>query len=128
MKTIILFTTVIFFQLIASLWLVHLNIELLLEKPSIERPFETTIQEHVNAVLSGEKTETVDHLLAVLQRTAKAVTTGDKVKESSADSLKNMQSIIVIALLFNILVIILLIVQYNKALNTDSAKDAAPVS
>lgn len=115
MKIIHTLNTVILLLLIGLLWLAFQNSKLLTQYYELEAKSSIELQNYTQAVLSGEKEVTVNHLLAVMQRMSKASESGSKLVQSSTESLNRMFAMIVGLIILQVTISTMYFIHYKKS-------------
>lgn len=121
MKIILTLNTVILLLLIGLLWLAFQNSKLLTQYYELEAKSSIELQNHTQAVLSGEKEVTVNHLLAVMQRMSKASESGSKLVQSSTESLNRMFAMIVGLIILQVTISTMYFIHYKKSTKSKEA-------
>ncbi len=113
MKTFYTINFVILSLLLATLWLVSKNNALISEYSLLETESSIAMQNHVKEVQSGNKQETINHLLAVLEKESKTSYSGAKLVESASSSFNNVFVMLIGLFVLQITLIIVFFV-FNK--------------
>ncbi len=122
MKTIQIFNIIVIALLFGLLWSANQNGTALLQYSEEELIFSVKLNEHTQTVLAGKKKETVDHLLAVMQKLSISSSSRAKAIRAHADSLENMRDMILYLIIIQISIIVMLYVQYKHALKSEARK------
>ena len=126
MKIIQTFNFIVLVLLISLVWLVDQNSKGLSEHSEQEAKTSIELKKHTQVVLSGEKKETVDHLLAVMQRLSSANYSGAKAIKGHAESLKGVRNIALGLIILQLSLLVLYYIQHRKSLSQTDAKDTSP--
>ena len=126
MKTIQTFNLLVVALLLGLFWFADQNSKALSQYSQSEAMFSTELEKHAQAVLSGEKKENVDHLIAVIQKISATSSSGSNTIQAHADSINNMRTLILSLLILQIAISIMYYLQYNKSLKSGTPESGAP--
>ena len=120
MKTIQTFNIIILALLIALLLFATQNSKALSLYAEEEAITSEKLEEYTRDVLSGEKEKNVDHLLAVLQKTAVAYSSGAKAIQTYSSSLNEMKNIIMGLIIMQIIISAMYYIQHKNLFKSKS--------
>ena len=126
MKTIQTFNLIVVALLLGLFWFADQNSKALSQYSQLEAMFSAELEKHTQAVLSGEKKENVEHLIAVIQKISATSSSGSKAIQTHADSINNMRILILSLVILQIAISIMYYLQYNKSLKSGTPKSGAP--
>ena len=122
MKTVQIFNIIVLALLFGLLWSVNQNSSALFQYSEQELIISLKLNEHTKTVLTGKKKETVDHLLAVMQKLSVASSSKAKEIHSYASSLKNMRNMILYLIIIQLSIVIMIYVKYKNSLKPEPGK------
>jgi len=126
MKTIQTFNLIVLALLCSLFWFADQNSKALSQYSQLEAMFSAELEKHTHAVISGEKKENVDHLIAVIQKISATSSSGSETIQAHADSINNMRMLILSLIILQIAISLMYYLQYNKSLKSGTPKSGAP--